>query len=281
MSTSVILAAARAYVRAGLSVIPIGRWTKVPSAVALGSSRWAEGAPAQVYLERPPTDAELVAWFATGEHQLGIVGGPVSGGLLVLDFEREDLYMLWYDHLVATDPALAAILRRLPVVRTGKGHHVYLRMEQPIGHEALCTVGESTVLVETQGAGCYVVAPPSEHPQGGQYAVLQGDICETPYLETATAQQLIDAARFPGLRQRDLWPFPGGPVVSLEPWGLRLDKFRGQTVDLDWYDLGRLGDYLSHYAPLLRHAERVHQEGETPRSWYDEGEEGDDGFSDD
>lgn len=271
--TQTILEMARAYVAAGLSVIPIARGTKLPA-----SFRWAPPSQERTYSERQPTTHELDDWFTDTTHQLGIVGGAVSGGLVVLDFERDDLAPLWCKQLIARAPALQPLLARVPLVMTGKGHHVYLRMDQPLGHELLCVVGEQTCLIETQGEGCYVVAPPSVHPDGQVYQLMQGDLREIPYLDAPTAQLLIDAARFVGFHRAPLWEVGGGPTLKVEPWGLRLLELRGQMVDLDWYDLGQLRAYLTRYDTLLRHAEQVHRAGEGGPSWGEDDEETDEGL---
>ena len=171
----VTLDMARAYVAAGLSVIPIERGGKLPDHWGLQKTtgqaiNWVasdERAAWRTYCTRMPTDAELVTWFADGDAGIGIVGGAISGGLVRIDLESPACLLAWADDLALRDTALAKAAYALPVVQTGKGHHVYLRMPDPPGHVILSSCGsgnELLVLAETQGEGCYCVAPPSPVP---------------------------------------------------------------------------------------------------------------------
>ena len=191
-----ILAHARAYVAAGLSVIPIAAGTKEPAARLLprvfdetsGKTR----ASWRMYQDRLPTDDELVAWFATGDAGLGVVCGGISGGLVVLDIESVDLAARW--HELASGLLDAAVLDTLPMVATGKGRHIWFRMAAPIGNRKLAVV-ERVVLAETRGAGGYILAPPTLHPSGVPYTLLAGDLHTVPVLAAADVQALLDAAR--------------------------------------------------------------------------------------
>src|SRR4051794_29192763 len=92
------LAAARAYVAAGQSVLPVKRdGSKVPA------RKWA------VYQERLATDRELVEWFGPPDpYGIAIVGGAVSGGLELLDFDQRaaEIYPAWCELVEASCPGL-------------------------------------------------------------------------------------------------------------------------------------------------------------------------------
>lgn len=170
--TTDMLDAARRYVAAGLSVVPVRKWSKQLDYQALGHPKGqprtdeSDAALFAPYTERMPTDQELANWFLLyNDCNLAIVGGQVSGGLVRLDFEHQACLTTWYS-LLAEDRDLFAAAAALPVVQTGNGHHIYFRMADPPGHVVLCAHGtgdEAIVFSETQGEGCYCLAPPTKH----------------------------------------------------------------------------------------------------------------------
>src|SRR5262245_27245919 len=88
-----VLQAALAYVRAGLSVIPIlADGSKAPEGRLL--PKLPKGPNGKLvaswdpYKERLPTEAELQRWFQNGRLGLAVIGGRVSGGLECADFDR-------------------------------------------------------------------------------------------------------------------------------------------------------------------------------------------------
>lgn len=127
----------------GVSVLPIGTGKKP----ALKSWKGLQTVAAD-----EPT---IRGWYAGPGIGLGIVLGPVSGGLVVRDFDIAESYQAWKQAY----PDLAA---KLPTVRTKRGYHVYSR----VSLRKTLKYGDG----ELRGVGSYVVAPPSAHPDGGQYA---------------------------------------------------------------------------------------------------------------
>jgi hypothetical protein len=200
-----IFTAAQAYVAAGLSVIPVARGTKEPEHELLPrvyDETTDKTRPSwRPYQDRPPNEAELRRWFAHTEASVGIVCGAVSGGLVVLDIESPELYKRW--RTLAAALIDAPTLDNLPIVASGKGRHIYLRMEAPVSNRKLAVRGRE-VLAETRGQGGYVVAPPSPHPNSKLYELLSGDLCCIPLLDLGTAEVLLDAAR--ALAQSEEYP---------------------------------------------------------------------------
>jgi hypothetical protein len=138
-----MLRAALAYRAYGLSVIPLRPKTKE------AAIRWSK------YQREMPTETEIRSWFAI-DRNIGIVCGSASGGLVVRDFDDGDAYAAW----AYENPDLA---RALPTVKTLRGYHVYFRVAGECPRLWVTDSGE------VRGAGGYVVAPPSTHPDGEKY----------------------------------------------------------------------------------------------------------------
>jgi hypothetical protein len=150
MTEGDILAAARACLARGWSVIPLRRQEKRPAV------RWQE------IQQRRPTEAELARWFARWpDANLGIVTGAVSG-LVVLDVDPKH----------GGDDSLAALERahgRLPetceALTGGGGRHLYFAHPGGVVHNRAALAPG----IDLRGDGGYVVAPPSLHPSGRDY----------------------------------------------------------------------------------------------------------------
>lgn len=95
------------------------------------------------------------------DHNVGIVTGAASGNLVVIDFDEPDLVR----KLLGMTPERLADVTL--VVRTARGHHVYLRQG---GVPNMKLVGG----VDVRGDGGMVVAPPSQNARGRQYEFVQG-----------------------------------------------------------------------------------------------------------
>jgi len=171
---SVLLTAAVAYVGLGWGVIPIRARTKKPPFA------W------KVYQGRLPEPDELASWFSDGStHELAIICGEVSGGLVVVDFDS----MAYYERWAKAHPDLAA---KLPTVRTKRGRHVYFRSS----HRKTRRLKDGDhEWGEIRAEGAYVLAPPSRHPEGGAYKWLIEPDGELPYLELTDLG--LDAALLP------------------------------------------------------------------------------------
>jgi hypothetical protein len=186
-TTFTALDAARAYAAAGLSVIPVmANGTKRPAV-----KHWSP------YQERRPTDNELARWFADGRLGVAVVGGRVSGGLEVLDFETADAFRVW-SRVVAE--LLPGLLERLPRVRTPSGGaHVYYRLDASAGNTKLARDSAGETLIETRGEGGYVLAPgcpPACHETGGVYELVSDiGLDAVPKLSPDWREVLHDAAR--------------------------------------------------------------------------------------
>jgi len=118
------------------------------------------------YQERNPTDEEITRWKADGDSNLAIVCGAVSGNLVVIDFDDRERFHQYLDHLTKLDIDLFTYTR---IVKTGKGFHVYYRLPATIKSQKFPQI-------DLKAEGGYVIAPPSIHPTGAVYELLNPDI---------------------------------------------------------------------------------------------------------
>ena len=174
--------AARAYLEAGLCVLPARRAEKRP---AVG--RWKQ------YQKRLPTPAELSAWLAnTGQHPdaVCIVCGCASDNAEIIDFDAGgELYEAWRERIPAE------LRDRLVVERTPSGgYHVVYRCDAEIcGNLKLAprkgNDGKVVTLIETRGEGGLFLCAPTPG-----YEVIQGDLCDPPVLTEAERDVLLQTA---------------------------------------------------------------------------------------
>lgn len=163
-STNPTLAAALAYVAAGLSVIPI----RPDGSKAPRFKDWRE------FSDRRPTTAELYRRFTRGDSGVAVTAGPASGHLVVFDFEAWHAFTRWGAFLDDRD---CGLLARCPVVRTPSGGaHVYLRLTESVRGSKYAKGAAGKCLIETRGNGHCAVAPgspPECHPTGRPYRFLR------------------------------------------------------------------------------------------------------------
>lgn len=170
---SLLLQAATAFLGSGLSVLPVGT-DKRPA------FSW------KTYQARRASEAEAKAWFGSAP-AVGIIGGAVSGGLEVLDFDAPEAFPEWKEMVEAHAPGL---FDRLPVVRTPSGgYHVYFRSAEAEGNQKLALTAARKVMIETRGEGGYVVAPPS-----AGYEMVQGKLTRTSFIEPQERRLLLRLA---------------------------------------------------------------------------------------
>lgn len=176
---------AKLLILAGLSVIPIGSEKKpaVPS--------WAP------YMKKRTMPEEVGTLWSNDSFGFGIVCGPVSDGLEVIDFDDPDAFARWHA-AVQADECLPA---DLPIIKTPGGWHVYLKRPVPGRNTKLARRGKETI-IETRGDGGYVVGPGSPsscHPDGGVYEQVFGrrltEWNEVSVVDDATYQALFSHAR--------------------------------------------------------------------------------------
>lgn len=186
-----VLDYARRYLDAGISIIPIRRGGDKEPASDLLPWVWDEDRAInrrswKPFQDEPVTLTEAVSWWRSAAPPgIAAVGGAISGGLEVLDFDRlaEELFAGWCEMVEAEHPGLVGRLCVVQTPRQPAGYHVWLRcpdIETP-GNTKLAidpTVkGKERTLIETRGKGGYALVPgcpPECHPSGGTYEHVAG-----------------------------------------------------------------------------------------------------------
>jgi len=127
----------------GFSVIPLKPKDKRPF-ISWGS-----------YQSKKATEAELSEWFTSGQNNLGIVTGSISG-IAVVDCDNQQ----------AVELAMKLGVGDGPRVITGKGKHFYFRYREGLRN---FQKREDLPGIDLRADGGYVVGPPSIHPSGAIY----------------------------------------------------------------------------------------------------------------
>jgi hypothetical protein len=139
-----------------LSIIPIPYKSKA------ATIKWEE------YQKRLSTDAEQESWFGTNRANVAIVCGGVSGNLVVVDCDTDSRF---YElkPIIEKNLKLDSLEKHTPVVKTGKGYHIYFRTPTPVKSIKFPNL-------DIKGEGGYVLAPPSIHPNGEQYKFVNSTV---------------------------------------------------------------------------------------------------------
>lgn len=151
-------------------------------------------------LRRGWQDGRKEQWSgAPSDANLGILTGRISRNLVVLDFDTEEGPF----EVLGLRPAELA--RRTIVVKTARGWHVYARA-------ADCATSTPRMGLDVRGDGAQVVAPPSVHPSGMEYAVV-GPCRHVAPLESFTTPAMLRPE--PGPRELEV---QGVDMELVEDW---------------------------------------------------------------
>ena len=197
------LAAALDYARHGLPVLPLRSAEKMP-----------DGRLVPHGLTDATTDESLIRrWWTTSPR--ANVGIRTGGGIDVVDLDSPAARLTLED--LAPEP-----LRPGVIVRTARGWHLWFAS---CGLPTRAAVMEG---IDVRGAGGYVVAPPSVHPDGHRYAFLDERTGElTPQLPEA---RLTPA---PEWLMDELRPVRRTPPEPREPIRLRSSHYVRVAVDAE------------------------------------------------
>jgi hypothetical protein len=252
------------YLAGGLSLVPCSHTTKQPAPELL--PRDESGKPVWgPYQVEPPTPEVVRGWFSEGCQSVAAVGGKVSGGLAMFDFDQARFYEAWRQQV-------GSLADGLPVQRTGReggGFQVWLRCPEPGGNSKLAWVPDETedsgrrIAIEIKAEGGYAVAPGSLHPTGRRYQAISGDFANIPTVPQALADALLAAAR-----KLDEAPFTRQQMEAREKSAKTSNRHRaesnGETSIIEAYN-GRVSidEALTAYGYAKRGARYVRPGGKT------------------
>jgi putative DNA primase/helicase len=207
-----VLDAAFAYLRAGLSLIPIKRDGSKQPAWDLLPREPDPNRPDRLkavwkpFMERRPTEDEVRRWFS-GEKPpgLAIISGKVSHNLEILDFDYE-AEAIFPEFCILVERERPGLIGVLSIGKSPKpGFHVRYRCtEVQIPGNVVLALDPSRdeseqTLIELRGEGNYTLAPgcPAEcHQTGRLYEHFSGPkLSKVPEITAAEREVLIQCAR--------------------------------------------------------------------------------------
>ena len=166
----------------GWCIVPANAKSK---SVALSS--WTK------YQTTRPSEEQIIKWFSSGCYDaLGVIAGGVSGDLVILDFDRQQMCD-WWDANHAD--------KHLPMERTVRGRHVFMRWPNCITQKRekegveLRSIAAMTVISPSPGKH-WLIDPNGEIPELNPFALgleVFG-ICEkiSPVLENPDSQEFTE-----------------------------------------------------------------------------------------
>ena len=193
--TNEILTTALRFATQGIVVVPVAPdGSKRP-----GLSSWKE------FQDRQPTQEELLAWFNNDQVQgLGVITGPISGNLLMIEFEGRAVEQKL--HLRAAEAIKSAgfaelwqsIVDGYTETTPSGGIHFLVKVDGPAidGNTKLASKpGEDGgCLIETRAAGGFSICAPSggtAHPSGHSWTMVAGSIETIPTITTDEMNELF------------------------------------------------------------------------------------------
>lgn len=190
-----MLAAAIAYINLGFSIIP------------LSGKKPANGLKWEVFTKQRADAFQVHNWNkAQMLRNIGLICGPVSGNLVVIDLDGPAAVQAFRDRF----PGYMATF----TVQTTRGLHIYLRPTAlPPNRKQ---VGKNGI-IEVRGAGQYVVASPSIHPESGKRYFVRNS---RPIREPGSINDIIewlDTIRAAQQKQRPAQPRPARPAQQQRP----------------------------------------------------------------
>lgn len=174
------------YVDRGFNLVPLRSRDKIPAVAELSE-----------YFGRMSRHDELENWFGSGkDYNVGIITGSISN-LIVIDIDGDEAKRTFQAVAAALSSNLQEAIKSTMSVRTGGGGaHLYFKTDKPINHKKLW-VGEGHNEVAIKGEGGYVVAPPSIHPSGKPY-----ELVNDVYPVFLAAEQIRELAAAFGVKER-------------------------------------------------------------------------------
>lgn len=161
------------------------------------------------YQTERTADAELGVWCKKRSvHGLAMIGGEISGGLVIQDFDVPVFFERFIEK-VKRHREVRELAYLLPIQQTGSGNYqMAFRCGLSLRNDKLAWVPADNVqgretAIETRGEGGYAVVSPSHCPKAEKhgikhkqaYKVIQGDFANIPTITDRQATILLDLAR--------------------------------------------------------------------------------------
>ncbi len=189
--TSLRTAAAK-YASLGYAIIPV-HWIREDGSCSCGD--WSCSKPGKHPIGKhgasdPITDAEAATqqWEELPHANIGIVGGPT--GWLIVDIDSEQAR----DHFKSiADYETIEAMKNAPISKTGKGWHFIFRDDERSYGPSVGS-GEDTG-IDIRAGISFIVAPPSTHVSGHQYAWMNGEPPFDPPQPTRWLRNYIETRR--------------------------------------------------------------------------------------
>ena len=208
------------------------------------------------YTKRLPSEEEIRLWLSDGKRNYGIIGGPVSGNLYVVDLDRPEAVSFLLggslEEAAKRTPIAFTGKRKMPAIpglrRIGRGLHIYLEGDVP-SFKIIRMVREdpkrppvAKALVEVKGPNGYVVGPGSTHPSGLVYTWVSPPPAKPLHVDLAGLWNML----LPWLIAESILPWwqEGTRHDLLKGVAGYLRKRRKWTREDTEAVLGRIGDML-------------------------------------
>jgi len=145
-------------------------------------------------MDQRVSEEQIEKWFKRNDKNIAIICGAISGNLVVIDFDNQELYDKFIEKLNNEYPDIKDIILNTWIVRTGKGYHIYLRIGD-VSSEDFKKMYRSTRVgdIDIKGEGGYVLAPPSIHPSGRYYEFILGRAeTDIATVDSKTFSRIVD-----------------------------------------------------------------------------------------
>ena len=143
------------YRNEGLSFIPIPYKSKVPAI------EWKQ------FQQTRPDDGQVKDWFNGRDTNLAVICGSVSDRLVVLDFDSEEGFEKFF--MASSEKIGRDIFDFTRISKTARGYHVWVKVTEHVKNQKYPAL-------DIKSDGGYIIAPPSVHPDGATYELLNPDI---------------------------------------------------------------------------------------------------------
>ncbi len=239
--SSILIEKATEYIGYGLSVIPI-KSDKSPAI-----NRWTP------FKERKMINGEIQNHFShSNAAGIGIVCGPVSGNLEVLDIDLkyDKTGSLEKEFIEIFKQTLPEIFNTVTVVRTiNKGLHIYYRYEtdKMEGNQKLANNEDGNVLFETRAEGGYVVAPGT-----AGYELISQDLSKIPTISKEDRDTIISISSIfdesNDYESNDSYNQEYEEDSVFDDFNTKADVLK-LLADYSWVKVGQKGDNILYRRP--------------------------------